>query len=61
MRKKYVAYYKGYTIEATGEKDFMYRIIKGERMELFVDMFYKSTSDALKGAMRWVDNNVRKE
>lgn len=56
-----MAYYKGYTIEATGEKDFMYRIIKGERMELFVDMFYKSTSDALKGAMRWVDNNVRKE
>lgn len=39
----------------------MYRIIKGERMNIFVDMFYKSTSDALKGAMRWVDNNVRKE
>ena len=51
MRKKYVAYYKGCTIEVTGEKDFMYRIIKrgpkGERMDLFVDMFYKSTSDAL--------------
>lgn len=61
MRKKYVAYYKGCTIEVTGEKDFMYRIIKGERMDLFVDMFYKSTSDALKGAMRWVDNNIRKE
>lgn len=44
MRKKYVAYYKG----CTGEKDFMYRIIKGERMNIFVDMFYKSTSDALK-------------
>lgn len=56
-----MAYYKGYTIEVTGEKDFMYRIIKGERMNLFVDMFYKSTSDALKGAMRWLDNNVRKE
>lgn len=55
MRKKYVAYYKGCTIEVTGEKDFMYRIIKGERM------FYRSTTDALKGAMRWVDNNVRKE
>lgn len=26
-----------------------------------VHMFYKSTSDVLKGAMRWVDNNVRKE
>nr|DAO22143.1 MAG TPA: hypothetical protein [Caudoviricetes sp.] len=61
MRKKYVAYYKGCRIEVTGEKDFMYRIIKGERMDLFVDMFYKSTSDALKGAMRWVDNNVIKE
>ena len=61
MRKKYVAYYKKCTIEVTGEKDFMYRIIKGERMDLFVHMFYKSTSDALKGAMRWVDNNVRKE
>ena len=61
MRKKYVAYYKGCTIEVTGEKDFMYRIIKGERMVLFVDMFYRSTTDALKGAMRWVDNNVRKE
>lgn len=61
MRKKYVAYYKKCTIEVTGEKDFMYRTIKGERMDLFVDMFYKSTSDALKGAMRWVDNNVRKE
>lgn len=48
MRKKYVAYYKGCTIEVTGEKDFMYRIIKGERMDLFVEM-------------RWVDNNVRKE
>lgn len=57
MRKKYVAYYKGCTIEVTGEKDFMYRIIKGERMV----MFYRSTTDALKGAMRWVDNNVRKE
>lgn len=57
MRKKYVAYYKGCTIEVTGEKDFMYRIIK----VLFVDMFYRSTTDALKGAMRWVDNNVRKE
>lgn len=45
MRKKYVAYYKG---------------IK-ERMNIFVDMFYRSTTDALKGAMRWVDNNVRKE
>lgn len=54
MRKKYVAYYKGCTIEVTGEKDFMYRIIKGERMVLFVDMFYRSTTDALKGAMRWV-------
>lgn len=52
MRKKYVAYYKGCTIEVTGEKDFMYRIIKGERMVLFVDMFYRSTTDALKGAMR---------
>lgn len=61
MRKKYVAYYKGCTIGVTGEKDFMYRIIKGERMNIFVDMFYKSTSDALKGAMRWIDNNVRKE
>lgn len=61
MRKKYVAYCKKCTIEVTGEKDFMYRIIKGERMNIFVDMFYKSTSDALKGAMRWVDNNVRKE
>lgn len=61
MIKKYVAYYKGCTIEVTGEKDFMYRIIKGERMNIFVDMFYKSTSDALKGAMRWIDNNVRKE
>lgn len=64
MRKKYVAYYKGCTIEVTGEKDFMYWIIKrgskGERMDLFVDMFYKSTSDALKGAMRWLDNNIRK-
>lgn len=61
MRKKYVAYYKKCTIEVTVEKDFMYRIIKGERMNIFVDMFYKSTSDALKGAMRWIDNNVRKE
>lgn len=61
MRKKYVAYCKKCTIEVTGEKDFMYRIIKGERMDLFVDMFYRSTSHALKGAMRWVDNNVRKE
>lgn len=61
MRKKYVAYYKDCTIEVTGEKDFMYWIIKGERMVLFVDMFYKSTSDALKGAMRWLDNNIRKE
>lgn len=65
MRNKYVTFYKGCTIEVTGEKDFMYRIIKrgskGERMDLFVDMFYKSTSDALKGAMRCVDNNVRKE
>lgn len=65
MRNKYVTFYKGCTIEVTGEKDFMYRIIKrgskGERMVLFVDTFYKSTSDALKGAMRWVDNNVRKE
>ena len=61
MRKKYVAYYKGCTIEVTGEKDFMYRIIKGERMDLFVDMFYRYITDALKGAMRWVDNNVRKE
>lgn len=61
MRKKYVAYYKGCTIEVTGEKYFMYRIIKGERMDLFVDMFYRSTTDALKGAMRWVDNNIRKE
>lgn len=61
MRKKYVAYCKKCTIEVTGEKDFMYRIIKGERMNIFVDMFYKSTSDALKGAMRWVDNNVRKD
>lgn len=61
MRKKYVAYYKKCTIEVTGEKDFMYRTIKGERMVLFVDMFYRSTTDALKGAMRWVDNNVRKE
>lgn len=43
----------------------MYRIIKrgakGQRMDLFVDMFYRSTSDALKCAMRWIDNNVRKE
>ena len=23
-------------------------------MVLFVDMFYRSTTDALKGAMRWV-------
>lgn len=65
MRKKYVTFYKGCTIEVTGEKDFMYRVVKrgpkGERMDLFVDMFYKSTTDALKGAMRWVDNNVRKE
>ena len=61
MRNKYVTEYKGCTIEVIGENDFMYRIIKGERMDLFVDMFYKSTSDALKGAMRWVDNNVRKE
>lgn len=61
MRKKYVAYYKKCTIEVTGEKDFMYRTIKGERMVLFIDMFYRSTTDALKGAMRWVDNNVRKE
>ncbi|UWF81900.1 MAG: hypothetical protein [Bacteriophage sp.] len=65
MRKKYVAYYKKCTIEVTGEKDFMYRIIKrgpkGERMDLFVDMFYRSTTDALKGAMRWVDNNIIKE
>ena len=61
MRKKYVAYYKNCTIEVTGEKDFMYRIIKGERMDLFVDMFYRSTTDALKGAMRWVDNNIIKE
>ena len=61
MRKKYVAYYKECTIEVTGEKDFMYRIIKGERMDLFVDMFYRSTTDALKGAMRWVDNNIIKE
>lgn len=52
---------KGCTIEVTGEKDFMYRIIKGERMVLFVDMFYRSTTDALKGAMRWLDNNIRKE
>lgn len=57
MRKKYVAYYKKCTIEVTGEKDFMYRIIKGERMDLFVDMFYRSTTDALKGAM----NNIIKE
>lgn len=56
-----MAYYKGCTIEVTGEKDFMYRIIKGERMDLFVDMFYRSTTDALKGAMRWVDNNIIKE
>lgn len=61
MRKKYVTYYKKCTIEVTGEKDFMYRIIKGERMDLFVDMFYRSTTDALKGAMRWVDNNIIKE
>lgn len=61
MRKKYVAYCKKCTIEVTGEKDFMYRIIKGERMDLFVDMFYRSTTDALKGAMRWVDNNIIKE
>ena len=61
MRNKYVTEYKGCTIEVTGEKDFMYRIIKGERMNIFVDMFYRSTSDALKGAMRWIDNNVRKE
>ena len=61
MRKKYVAYYKKCTIEVTGEKDFMCRIIKGERMDLFVDMFYRSTTDALKGAMRWVDNNIIKE
>lgn len=61
MRNKYVTFYKECTIEVTGEKDFMYRIIKGERMNIFVDMFYKSTSDALKGAMRWVDNNIRKE
>ena len=61
MRKKYVAYYKKCTIEVTEEKDFMYRIIKGERMDLFVDMFYRSTTDALKGAMRWVDNNIIKE
>ena len=61
MRKKYVAYYKKCTIAVTGEKDFMYRIIKGERMDLFVDMFYRSTTDALKGAMRWVDNNIIKE
>jgi len=61
MRNKYVTFYKGCTIEVTGEKDFMYRIIKGEWMVLFVDMFYRSTTDALKGAMRWVDNNVRKE
>lgn len=61
MRKKYVSYYKKCTIEVTGEKDFMYRIIKGERMDLFVDMFYRSTTDALKGAMRWVDNNIIKE
>ena len=61
MRKKYVAYYRKCTIEVTGEKDFMYRIIKGERMDLFVDMFYRSTTDALKGAMRLVDNNIIKE
>lgn len=65
MRKKYVAYYKGCTIEVIGENDFMYKIIKrgakGQRMDLFVDMFYRTTSDALKGAMRWIDNNVRKE
>ena len=61
MRNKYVTEYKGCTIEVTGEKDFMYRIIKGERMDLFVDMFYRSTTDALKGAMRWVDNNIIKE
>lgn len=61
MRNKYVTEYKGCTIEVIGENDFMYRIIKGERMNIFVDMFYKSTSDALKGAMRWVDNNIRKE
>ena len=52
-----MAYYKKCTIEVTGE----YRIIKGERMDLFVDMFYRSTTDALKGAMRWVDNNIIKE
>ncbi len=56
-----MAYCKKCTIEVTGEKDFMYRIIKGERMVLFVDMFYRSTTDALKGAMRWVDNYIRKE
>lgn len=61
MRNKYVTEYKGCTIEVIGENDFMYRIIKGERMDLFVDMFYRTTSDALKGAMRWIDNNVRKE
>ena len=65
MRNKYVTEYKGCTIEVIGENDFMYRIIKrgakGQRMDLFVDMFYRSTSDALKGAMRWIDNNVRKE
>lgn len=56
MRNKYVTEYKGCTIEVIGENDFMYRIIKrgakGQRMDLFVDMFYRSTSDALKGAMR---------
>lgn len=65
MRNKYVTEYKGCTIEVIGENDFMYRIIKrgakGQRMDLFVDMFYRSTSDALKGAMRWIDNNVRKD
>lgn len=65
MRNKYVTEYKGCTIEVIGENDFMYRIIKrgakGQRMDLFVDMFYRSATDALKGAMRWVDNNVRKE
>lgn len=24
-------------------------------------IFLRTTSDALKGAMRWIDNNVRKE
>ena len=68
MRNKYVTEYKGCTIEVIGENDFMYRInriikrgAKGQRMDLFVDMFYKSTSDALKGAMRWVDNYIIKE